>query len=306
MTGRTRSCRTSRNRTRPIKPMPAPRRAKSWSRARSSRSTCRRRRTRRRGWCRRSRFSPIRIPVRPAFRVLRRGPRWLRAARLSRRPLRQHHRTGASKHSAGRTGAGRYGRRPKAPRPHPLAARRRLGRARRHGAEKGPHGHHPNRSDGVDDSRCLDRAGEPSGAPAQAPLRTAPARAAMQQARPAPAPRAEANGPLSIVPDQDGAAPAPARTRTALARPTEPNSTERAEPAPSAAGGGYAVQVTSQRSEADAQAEFRTLRDQISQPASAAASRSSGAPILAPKASITARWSAPLPRRTRRPGCVRA
>ena len=100
----------------------------------------------------------------------------------------------------------------------------------------------------------------PSGAPAQAPVRTAPSRAAMQQARPAPAPRAEANGPLSIVPNQGGAAPAPARTRTALARPAEPIPAERAEPAPSAASGGYAVQVTSQRSEADAQAEFRTLR----------------------------------------------
>ncbi len=47
-TGRTRSCRTSRNRTHPIKPMQAPRRARSSSRARSNRSTCRRRRTRRR------------------------------------------------------------------------------------------------------------------------------------------------------------------------------------------------------------------------------------------------------------------
>lgn len=74
-----------------------------------------------------------------------------------------------------------------------------------------------------------------------------------------PAPRAEANGPLSIVPDQNGVAPAAARTRTALARPAELNATERAEAAP-AAGGGYAVQVTSQRSEADAQAEFRSLR----------------------------------------------
>ena len=99
----------------------------------------------------------------------------------------------------------------------------------------------------------------PLTAPTPAPLRTAPARAAVQQARPAPAPRAEANGPLSIVPDQNGAAPPPARTRTALARPAEISSTERAA-APPAAGGGYAVQVTSQRSEADAQAEFRTLR----------------------------------------------
>ena len=100
--------------------------------------------------------------------------------------------------------------------------------------------------------------------PAPAPVRTAPARAT-PQARPAPAPRlearVEANGPLSIVPGQNtsAAAPTPPRTtRTALARPTEPRAPERAEPAP--AGGGYAVQVTSQRSEAEAQAEFRTLR----------------------------------------------
>ncbi len=96
-------------------------------------------------------------------------------------------------------------------------------------------------------------------APPPPPLRTAPARAAVQQARPAPAaPRVDGSGPLSITPDQNGAAPAPARTRTALARP-ELNSPERTEPAP-AGGGGYAVQVTSQRSEAGAQAEFRSLR----------------------------------------------
>jgi SPOR domain len=99
-------------------------------------------------------------------------------------------------------------------------------------------------------------------APASAPIRTVPARTAVQQARSAPAPRPDANGPLSIVPNQGGAAPAqpPIRTRTALARPAEPSPTEHAEAAPAAASGGYAVQVTSQRSEADAQAEFRSLR----------------------------------------------
>jgi sporulation related protein len=96
-------------------------------------------------------------------------------------------------------------------------------------------------------------------APAPAPVRVAPPRAAAQPAtRPMSAPRPEANGPLSIVPDQDSAAPAP-RVRTALARPTEPNASERTE-APPSAGGGYSVQVTSQRSEAGAQAEFRALR----------------------------------------------
>lgn len=75
-----------------------------------------------------------------------------------------------------------------------------------------------------------------------------------------PAPRADANAPLSIVPDQDGTAPLPPppRMRTALAQPATPAPEARSETAPSA--GGYAVQVTSQRSEAEAQAEFRTLR----------------------------------------------
>jgi hypothetical protein len=104
--------------------------------------------------------------------------------------------------------------------------------------------------------------------PAPVPVRTAPPRAAAQpaprpasQTAPQTAPRGEANAPLSIVPDQGGAtpAPAPARIRSASARPAESNATAASEAAPSA-GGSYAVQVTSQRSEAAAQAEFRALK----------------------------------------------
>jgi hypothetical protein len=108
----------------------------------------------------------------------------------------------------------------------------------------------------------------PPPAPAPAPVRSAPPRAV---AAPAPRPiapvraerterteRVEANAPLSIVPDQ-AAPPPPARVRTALAQPTELSPVARSEPA-ATAGGGYAVQVTSQRSEAEAQAEFRALR----------------------------------------------
>ncbi len=65
-----------------------------------------------------------------------------------------------------------------------------------------------------------------------------------------------ASGPLALVP-QDDSAPqeAPVRTRTALAR------TPASTAAPTAAAsGGYSVQVTSQRSEAEAQAAFRSLR----------------------------------------------
>jgi SPOR domain len=107
-------------------------------------------------------------------------------------------------------------------------------------------------------------AGQPDSADAAAP---APA------ARPiAPRPVAAApqggqagqggNGPLSIVPSQggqgsQGSADA-ARTRTALAHPAAPAAA--AEPAPAAAGGGYSVQVSSQRSEAEAQAAYRGLQ----------------------------------------------
>jgi hypothetical protein len=78
--------------------------------------------------------------------------------------------------------------------------------------------------------------------------------------RPAPAARLDANAPLSIVPNDGEAPPAAApRLRTALARPSEAPAAARAEPV-GAAGGGYAVQVTSQRSEAAAQAEFRALK----------------------------------------------
>jgi hypothetical protein len=108
----------------------------------------------------------------------------------------------------------------------------------------------------------------PPPAPAPAPVRSAPPRAV---AAPAPRPmapvraerteRVEANAPLSIVPDQAAPPPSPpARVRTALAQPTELSPVARSEPAATAGGGGYAVQVTSQRSEAAAQAEFRALR----------------------------------------------
>lgn len=106
-------------------------------------------------------------------------------------------------------------------------------------------------------------------APPAPPVRTAtphpaaPAAAAAPRASPAPAPQAGSNGPLEIVPAQGDAAPpaAPVRTRTAVARPTATTSAPApaSEPAASAGGGGYAVQVTSQRSEAEAQSAYRAL-----------------------------------------------
>jgi hypothetical protein len=92
--------------------------------------------------------------------------------------------------------------------------------------------------------------------------------AAAPAARPAPAPRtatapaappaahnpssANASAPLSLTP-QGGAQPDPAPTRMAASTPAQ------TAPAPSA-GGGYVVQVSSQKSESDAQASFRALQ----------------------------------------------
>ena len=71
-----------------------------------------------------------------------------------------------------------------------------------------------------------------------------------------------------------------------------------------AVGGGYAVQVTSQRTEAEAEAAFKSLQAQIPEHSSASRSRSSIAPISATRVPFTAPLSAPLPRRRRRPGCA--
>lgn len=80
-----------------------------------------------------------------------------------------------------------------------------------------------------------------------------PARRPVREARAAPA-----GGPLSIVP---GGESAPPPRRTAMAHSGGPmplTSRPAAEPAP--ARGGYAVQVSSQRSEGEAQAAFRSLQ----------------------------------------------
>jgi hypothetical protein len=76
------------------------------------------------------------------------------------------------------------------------------------------------------------------------------------------------NAPLSIVPSstESSAAPAPARPRPAPAQPAplnKPPANETASAAPAApvaTGGSYAVQVSSQRSEEEAQSSFRDLQ----------------------------------------------
>jgi hypothetical protein len=97
---------------------------------------------------------------------------------------------------------------------------------------------------------------EPAPPPRQAVVRVAPP--VQQAAAPAPS-----NAPLSLSPD------APARTAPARAAAPATRTAAVATPAPiapaaasggNAGAGGYAVQVSSQRSEAEAQAAFRSLQ----------------------------------------------
>ena len=68
-----------------------------------------------------------------------------------------------------------------------------------------------------------------------------------------------ANGPLSLSPQAPQAAPA-AEPRTRVATTTPVQIAPQAAPGGNAAGGGYLVQVSSQRNEADAQASYRALQ----------------------------------------------
>jgi hypothetical protein len=103
-------------------------------------------------------------------------------------------------------------------------------------------------------------------AAAPAPAPAVPAPAARPKAtdapvvRQSPAPKA-GNAPLAIVPVAQGAAPAaepPPRSR--VARTEAPSAPVATSPAPAPSAGGYTVQVTSQRSEAEAQTEFKSLQ----------------------------------------------
>jgi sporulation related protein len=87
-------------------------------------------------------------------------------------------------------------------------------------------------------------------------------------AKPTPATRSvananasTANAPMPLTP-QGGSPPAaaPADTRAARVAAANPNPDQAAPAASASAGGGYLVQVSSQRNEADAQASFRALQ----------------------------------------------
>lgn len=92
-------------------------------------------------------------------------------------------------------------------------------------------------------------------ATAAAPLRPrAPATRPARETR-----SAAAGGPLSIVPGGESAQ-APPRTRTAAAHSGGPMALASPSAAAAPARGGYAVQVSSQRSESEAQAAYRSLQ----------------------------------------------
>ncbi len=105
---------------------------------------------------------------------------------------------------------------------------------------------------------------DPSGAPDPAAASSPSAR---QGSQPAQASNQGSNAPLSLVPAATEAPAVPARPRPASAAQPVPlnkppaNETASAVPvAPAATGGGYAVQVSSQHSEAEAQSSFRDLQ----------------------------------------------
>jgi hypothetical protein len=112
-----------------------------------------------------------------------------------------------------------------------------------------------------------DQSGNADAAPAStAPVAPAAARSqthAVVVPRTGPPPSGP-NAPMSIVPGSQAGAPAPQRTRMAAPPASAPMAVAStgAIPAagPSSSGGGYAVQVTSQRSEGDAQTAFRSLQ----------------------------------------------
>ncbi len=101
-------------------------------------------------------------------------------------------------------------------------------------------------------------ASAPSAKPAPA-ARMTPTPAPGAPRSPPSAANASANAPLSLSPQ--GTPPAPAadaRTHVAATNPTQ--TTPAAAPSGAASSGGYLVQVSSQRNEADAQASFRALQ----------------------------------------------
>jgi len=108
---------------------------------------------------------------------------------------------------------------------------------------------------------------DPAAAPTPAPAATKPAAAAKTAARTAPPSpanaNASANAPVTLSPSPQSAqdsVPAPGDQRARVAATTPTQTAPAASAASSGASGGYLVQISSQRSEADAQASFKALQ----------------------------------------------
>ena len=105
----------------------------------------------------------------------------------------------------------------------------------------------------------------PASPPASRPADPAAAASARASSRPAPrpAPARDANAPLSLSPDANNdPLPAPAAAPSAPPRVAAP--TSRAASAPASGGGSYLVQVSSQKSEADAETAYRGIQSKFS------------------------------------------
>ncbi len=95
-------------------------------------------------------------------------------------------------------------------------------------------------------------------APAPAPAAKS-AKSAATTPRNAPPSAAVGNAPLSLAPDAQASAPAPER-RVATLQPPPGAPNAPTNPGATTAGGGYLVQVSSQKSESDAQASYKALQ----------------------------------------------
>ena len=204
---------------------------------------------------------------RPEVRALagsrRRRPGQRRAAGFARRAAGRLAGPGRIGSARGVPIAGQPSRR----RPRPAPRRRRRDRLRRSvdRAEAGPHRHHP--SGGRRQQRP---------AVGQRTRLHAPAPPAARRPPTQPPPRATRDQPLSLDPNAAAPPNEPARAQPQQRALTPPAPRETAAPAaapaprvaavpPSGGTGGYLVQVSSQRSEADAQASYRALQAKYSQ-----------------------------------------
>jgi len=103
------------------------------------------------------------------------------------------------------------------------------------------------------------------GSPQTAPSSAIAATRQPPAARPVPAPSRSGGGPLVLEPQAAAGETASSYQATPRERATAiPANTSRlASVSPAASAGGYVVQISSQRSEADAQASFRSLQSKF-------------------------------------------